>query len=188
MGPERYGRRVEGGVVGIALFKAKHLQRWIDEHAPGETVVAHHPAVSLSVGGFVVPGTAGIAISAEDRGADRRIDLVRSLGYTDEQRAGGGAENTFYLLTDRRFILGSRSSTRNRPKDLVHSAPRSAVRLHWFDDPDGSNRSRNFIVEFGDGTYRSDKMGITLLGRPQEDAERESRTLIDALGGQATGY
>ena len=106
-------------------------------------------------------------------------DLVRTLGYTDEDRAGAGVGNTFYLLTDQRFILGSRASTRNRPKTLVHSASRSAVRLHWFDDPEGSNQSRNFIVEFGDGTYRSDKMGITLLGRPQEDAERESRTLID---------
>lgn len=174
--------------MAITLFKAKHLERWLDEHAPGEAVIAHHPAVSLAVGGFVVPGAPGVSVSADDKGAGQRIDLVTSLGYTDADRAGGGVGNTFYLLTEQRFLLGSRSSTRNRPKDLLHAAPRSRVRLHWFDDPEGANQSRNFVVEFRDGTYRADKMGITLLGRPQVDAERQSRTLIDALGDGAVRY
>ena len=51
-----------------------------------------------------------------------------------------GYNSTFYALTDRRLIPGTRSSVRNRPKDVQHSAPVADNTVYWFDDDEGAGK------------------------------------------------
>ena len=160
-------------------FKHEQLSGWLADRAPGETLVSHTPTGfgqvnSAGVGSSVTPGASG--------GIARREAFAESLGA--EQKYSSGYNTTFYALTDRSLILGTRSGVRNRPKDVLHSAPVGGITVYWFDDDEGGGNSfRHFVADFGDGTIRSDCTGLTMLGRPLKSSK--GKQFIDALGERA---
>ena len=158
-------------------FKQERLEGWAAAAFPGEQFV------SYVVTGLGTPNLTGQSRTSGTGGDQRRQDLVQQLGLDPEGDAGAGHTTTFLLLTDRRLALGTRSSVRNRPSDLLHSASIEGVRVHWFDhDAGGGNRQRHFVTEFGDGRWRADFSGLTALGRPlKSNAEH----FIEALGHRA---
>ena len=159
-------------------FKHEQLSRWLAEQAPGETLV------SYAVTSFGQTSSAGVGSGvtpSASSGIDRREAFAESLGA--ERAYSGGYNTTFYALTDRRLILGTRSGVRNRPKDLLHSAPVDGITVSWFDDDEGAGNSfRHFVADFGDGTIRSDRAGLTMLGRP---AKSNAEAFTEALGDRA---
>ncbi len=169
-------------------IKRDHVESWLTTQAPGETLIAFTPAVTASPGSFNVgthsssPSITVTPGSSSDDG--RRTDLARFLGFEQDQRVGYLVENVFYALTDHQLLIGSRSAFRDRPKDLLATAPREQVKVHWFDEEPGGIQSRHFVVDLGDGRYRSDKIILTLRGRPQKVGNL-STDFLTALGEQA---
>ncbi len=157
-------------------FKHEQLGRWLATQAPGESLVSY-VVTSFGVVGSTNVGS-GMTAPASS-GIDRREAFAESLGPETSLIR----ETTFSALTDRRLILGTRSGMRNRPKDLLHSAAVDAVTVHWFDDDEGAgNRFRHFVTDFGDGTVRTDRAGLTVMGRPTTS---NADAFVDALGDRA---
>ncbi len=151
-------------------FKREHVEQFVAQHAPGERLVTYlvtskrGASFSQNVG----VGSASVVVTRSiDLGDERRIDLYEALGLDPDRRVGEGQQDTFYALTDRQILFGNRTSLRNHPKDLLHTAPADGVRVHWYDDAQaGSGNSfRHMIIEFGDGAWRGDRAGLTALGR-----------------------
>ena len=86
-------------------FKHDQLPAWLATHAPGERLV------SYTATGIRVHEHEG----SSPLGDRQRAAMVKSLGL-DAPYLGG---TTFWALTDRQLVLGSRSAMRNRPKDLL---------------------------------------------------------------------
>ena len=159
-------------------FKHEQLTGWLATQAPGESLVSY-VVTSFGQVGSSNPGS-GVT-SSSSSGIDRREAFAASL--EPERPLSGGYNTTFYALTDRRLILGTRSGVRNRPKDVLHSAPVDDITVYWFDDDEGAGNSfRHFVADFGDGTIRSDRAGLTMLGRP---AKSNADHFIEALGDRA---
>ena len=118
-------------------------------------------------------------------GTEAIRDLVQQLGLDDANKVGFMVSTTFLALSDQRVFYGSRSSVRNRPKDLLHEAPASAFTVHWIDDDTGAgNRFRHLLLDFGEGAWRSDRLGLTALNR---DLSRHSNLheFFEVLGERA---
>ena len=127
-------------------------------------------------------GAGNLHLSGPDLGDGRRRDLVTSLGL-DPDGSLAGDQTTFLLLTDRRLVLGKRSAL-NRPKDVLHTAPADGVTVYWFDADAGSgNRFRHFLTVFGDGRWRSDRSGLTALGKVLKSSNADE--FLEALGDRA---
>ncbi len=157
-------------------FKQEHLGPWLAAQAPGESLVSY---VVTSVGSVGSTNVGSGLSASSSSGIERRMAFAETLGAeTNITR-----DTTFWALTDRRLILGTRSGVRNRPKELLHSAPVEQVTVHWFDDDEGGgNRFRHFVTDFGDGTIRADRTGLTVLGR---SANSNADAFLDALGDRA---
>ena len=159
-------------------FKHEQLSGWLAEQAPGETLVSY---VATGFGQMHSAGVGSSVTPSSSSGIDRREAFAESLGA--ERSYSSGYNTTFYALTDRCLILGTRSAVRNRPKDLLHSAPVEGITVYWFDDDEGAGNSfRHFVADFGDGTIRSDRTGLTMLGRPTKST---ADPFIEALGDRA---
>ncbi|MCB2223708.1 MAG: hypothetical protein KQH83_05975 [Actinobacteria bacterium] len=149
-------------------FKHQDLDAWAAEHLPGETVVSWVTTSADMPGGGAFRAGDGplVHYSGPTGGIRRRAAVAKELGY-DPDKGFRGYGGTFLLLTDTSLSLGTRSGVRNRPKDLLHTAPLAGVRVHWFDHDAGSgNRFRHFITDFGDGRWRTEHTGLTALKRP----------------------
>jgi hypothetical protein len=157
-------------------FKREHLVEWLASEAPGETLVSYAVTGFGGVAG-TNPGSGLTAGSSS--GIERREAFAESLSPATHHIR----DTTFHALTDRRLILGTRSGMRNRPKDRLHSAPIEQVTVHWFDDDEGGgNRFRHFVTDFGDGTIRSDRSGLTVMGRATKS---NADAFLEALGDRA---
>lgn len=171
-------------------FKQNDVEKWIAQHAPGERLAGYTAASCQADPTFRIEVTDHSAIFAgggHGPGGARRSEIVRELGFSGDSRVGPTYEVVFYALTDQQFLVGSRSSVRNRPKDLIHAAPRDQVNVHWFDDGERPTECRHFVIDFGDGHYRSDKTGLTVLGKTT-DADALSTALLAELGDRATPH
>jgi hypothetical protein len=159
-------------------FKHEQLSGWLAEQALGETLVSY----TVTSFGQVSSSNPGSGVtSSSSSGIARREAFAESLGA--ERSYSSGYNSTFSALTDQRLILGSRSGVRNRPKDVLHSAPVDEITVYWFDDDEGAGNSfRHFVVDFGDGTIRSDRAGLTMLGRPTKS---NADDFVEALGDRA---
>ncbi len=159
-------------------FKYEQLPGWLVTQAPGETLVSY---VATAFGTMSSAGVGSSVTPSSSSGMSRREAFAESLD--SEQTYRSGYNTTFYALTDRRLFLGTRSSVRNRPKDVLHSAPISGITVYWFDDDEGGgNVFRHFVTDFGDGTIRSDRTGLKVLGRATKS---NAEHFIDALGDRA---
>ena len=157
-------------------FKKEHVEKWLSQKFPGER--------------FVSMVSSGLWSASTNRhirnpGDQRRTELAESLGLDQELKIPPFHQNTFYAITDKQIILGTRSGFSNKPKDLLHAAPLDGLTIHWFDDTNDPNRARHFVTVFGDGSgkWRSDKTGLTALGRPLKNSTADE--FIQALGSHA---
>lgn len=169
-------------------FKRETVEQWMAQHAPGERLASYLPTGTrgASFSQNVGVGSASVVVSRSiDLGDDRRVDLYETLGLDPERHVGIGALDTFYALTDRQILFGQRGSVRNRPKDLLYAAPADGVRVHWYDDaqPRSGNSFRHMIVDFGDGSWRGDRTGLTALGRKLKSNNVDE--FFDVLGDRA---
>lgn len=157
-------------------FKKEHVEKWLAEKFPDERLVS-----MVSSGLWAATTDRRIRNS----GDQRRTELAEALGLDEELKIPWYHDSTFYALTRNQIILGTRSGFRNRPKDLIHAAPLEGLTIHWFDDEIGPNRARHFVTVFGDGSgkWRSDKTGLTALGRPIKNSPADE--FIKALGSHA---
>lgn len=160
-------------------FKRRHLEQWVRD------TLSDTQVVSYVVTGTGTPTTAQPGSQAPPGGDVRRKKLVELLGLDPDGQVGVGSATTFIVLTARQLTLGTRSSVRNRPKDLLHAAPAESARVVWFDhDAGGGNRFRHLVTAFGDGRWRSDFTGLTALGRKLSSSNADP--FITALGNRAT--
>ena len=153
-------------------FKRVWVEDWFAGHAEaGEQLLSY--AVTATWTGVVVTGTYDIgsftSASAGDltlKGEEMMRERIAGMPLDPEGHVSPLTQTTFLALTDRRLLLGSRSSMRNRPKDLLHAAPADGVRVHWFDHHESvGNRFRHLLVEFGDGHWRADRSGLSAFGK-----------------------
>ncbi|MBT3337364.1 MAG: hypothetical protein HN855_08650 [Anaerolineae bacterium] len=156
-------------------FKKQHVEKWIAAEFPGEKLV------SMVASGLWTVDYSGTG--SRNPGDHRRTELVASLGLDQELQISPFYSTTFYALTEKQIILGTRSGFSNRPKDIIHAAPLDGLIIHWFDDTVGPNRSRNFVTIFSDGKWRADKTGLTALGRPLKNSTADE--FVKALGSHA---
>jgi hypothetical protein len=165
-------------------LKRSHFEKWAAAEFPDETFVSYAVTSTWKAVGFMVPtgGAGNLHISGPDLGDGRRRDLVQRLGL-DPNGGFPGSQTTFLLLTDRRMVLGARSAL-NRPKTVLHTAPVDGVTVYWFDADAGSgNRFRHFLTVFGDGRGRSDRAGLSALGRELQSSNADE--FVEALGDRA---
>jgi len=156
-------------------FKREHLESWLATEVAGDTLVSY----VVTQAGRVDTGQTGTTANHGDR---QRDAFAETLDL--EFPYGSGWNSTFYALTNRQLLLGTRSGMRNRPKELLHRAPIEQVTVHWFDHDEGSgNRFRHFVTDFGDGTGRVDRSGLTALGRQVKSSNADH--FLDALGEHA---
>lgn len=146
-------------------FKEGLLAGWIESNFPGETLAGY--TVATASGGSeqgTRHSTAGVD------GDDQRDQLRIRLGFADDAKVTVGESGTFLAATQTRLIVGSRSSVRNRPKDLIVAAPLTDVRVHWFDATVSSNWFRHWVIDLGGGRWRTDRTGLKALGRETQIA------------------
>ena len=158
-------------------FKREQVEKWVARHCPGERFVTY-VVTSTRSGGSVGSGARIEQVSVD--GDSQRNALATSLGLDPDDRLQVPHEDTFVAITDRQCVLGSRSGFRNRPKEVLHAAPVDRVRVWWFDDDRGPNQFRHFVTDFGDGSWRSDRTGLTALGR--ELTSSNAHEYVDVLG------
>jgi hypothetical protein len=145
-------------------LKAELCEAWVEaQAAPGERYLTY---VVTSTNAPTNPAPVGSRTGMTFSGAEAVRDLVRRLGLNDADKVGWGVSSTFLALSDRRVLYGSRSSFRDRPKDLLHEAPASGFAMYWVDDDTGAgNRFRHLLLDFGEGAWRTDRIGLTALGK-----------------------
>lgn len=159
-------------------FKRHHIESWVTRQFPGERFLSY---VATSTRGGATAGAGGIHSSGSIGGDVERLALAESIGLDPEGRLVVHHEATFWALTDRQLLLGTRSGLRNRPKELLHAAAIDGVRVWWFDsDPEAGNQFRHFLVDFGDGSWRGDRTGLKALGR--ELTTSNSDEFLQAIG------
>ena len=165
-------------------FKAEQCPAWIEAHGgTGERFISHL-VTGTRVGANPTP-TVGMRSGMEFTGTQAVAELARRLGLDEAHKVGFGVESSFLAVTDRHVYYGTRSSFRDRPKDLVHRAPIGSFTLYWVDDDTGAgNRFRHLLLDFGDGHWRGERIGLAALGK-----DMSSRTNLqhcfDALGDRA---
>jgi len=170
--------------VGVAVaFKRELLERGVTSGFPGETMVAY--TISNFVGG--AGPTPGSHSSTGVDGDEERRQLRHDLGLTDDGWVDQWEMSTFIALTQQRLVIGSRSSVRNRPKDLIVEAPRSEVTAHWFDSTVGPSWFRHWVIEFGGGRWRQERTGLKVLGKTTKIAAATDE-LVAALGDRAVQH
>ncbi len=163
-------------------FKREHVAKWMAREFPGDRFVTY---VVTSTRGA---GSVGVGAESEQvpiGGDAQRSALAESLGLDPGGRLRATHDETFWVLTDRQLVLGSRSAFRNRPKEVLRAAPIDGVRVWWFDsDPDAGNQFRHFFTDFGDGSWRGDRTGLTALGRELTTANAQEyvQVLGEVLG------
>ena len=165
-------------------FKGEDCKAWVEaQAAPGEQFVS-----------YVVTGTrtpANPAPVGRERdgirfnGTEALRDLAQRLGLDDANKVGLMVESTFLALTDQRVLYGSRSSFRDRPKDLLHAAPLSGFTVYWIDDDIGAgNRFRHLLLDFGDRAWRTERIGLTALKKDMSH-RTNVHEFFEALGDRA---
>ncbi len=155
-------------------FKKEHVEKWLAEKIPGERLVS-----MVSSGLW----SASTNRHIRNSGDQHRTELATSLGLDPELKIPHFHQATFYALTENKIILGTRSGFLNRPKELLHAVPLEGLIVHWFDDTNEPNIARHFVTVFRDGKWRSDKTGLTALGRPIKNSTADE--FIKALGSYA---
>lgn len=141
-------------------FKRGLLEDWIASNFPGETLVGY--TICIAAGG----SEQGTRHSTSGVDGDERRDQLRlQLGLADGAKVTAGESGTFLATTHTRLVVGSRSSVRNRPADLIVAAPLTDVRVHWFDATASSNWFRHWVIDLGDGRWRTERTGLKALGR-----------------------
>ena len=168
----------------MALKKA-HVEKWAATELPGEAVLSYTATSTFTPTGpsVVAGGAILVRTGSPELGDGRRVDLREQLGLEPANQVHADSTATLLVLTDRRIVLATRSA-RNRPKNVVHSGPVDKIRVHWFDHDAGSgNRFRHFLTEFGDGYWRSDRAGLTALGRTLKASNADD--FVIALGDNA---
>ncbi len=143
-------------------FKAELCKTWVEAQAgPGEQYVTH---VVTSTNTPLVPNSVGMNSNINFSRTEAIREVASQLGLEDENKVGFLVSNTFLALTGQSVFYGSRSSFRDRPKDLLHQAPLSDFTLYWVDDDIGSgNTFRHMLLDFGGGAWRTDRIGLTAL-------------------------
>ncbi|HAP78234.1 MAG TPA: hypothetical protein DCR14_19395 [Acidimicrobiaceae bacterium] len=156
---------------GVA-FKREWVDEWVTKVAPGERLLSYVVAAMWTP--IVVKETHGgnswhdgpRATSLRIEGDAAMDRLIAELVADPTKRVAPSATGVFYALTTNRLLLGSRSSLRNRPNDLLHQAPATAATVYWFDHEEtAGNAFRHLLVDFGDGRWRRDRSGLTALGK-----------------------
>jgi len=179
---------VEGGDMA---FKRELVEAWVASQAPGERLLGSIAAgtwtpmqVTATYGGS--GWTSGMrADDVQFKGDDVMSRRIAEFGADPSKSVAPFASTTFYVLTDRRLLLGSRSSVRNRPKDLLHAAPADLVAVYWFDIREtGGNVFRHLLVDFGDGFWRRDRTGLAVLGKRLATTD-DADAFFAALGPRA---
>jgi len=163
----------------IMAFKESLLEDWIGSRFPGETVVAYTTATAA---GGSEEGTRHATSGAD--GDDRRDELRIELGFLDNAKVGAGIGNTFFAVTQAQMVVGTRSGVRNRPADVVAAVPLADARVHWFDSTEGPTWWRHWIIDLGDGQWRTDRTGLKALGRATKAASTAD-DFVAALGDRA---
>ena len=159
-------------------FKRGHIESWVAEQFSGERLLSY---VATSTRGGAIPGAGGVHSSGSIGGDAERAALAESIGLDAEGQLVIAHEATFWALTDRQLLLGTRSGLRNRPKEVLHAAAIDGVRVWWFDsDPEVGNQFRHFLVDLGDGSWRGDRTGLKALGR--ELTTSNSDEFLQVLG------
>lgn len=144
-------------------FKGEQCEAWVAEQAPGERFVSY---LVTGTGTPTNPSPVGMRSGMTFHGPEALRELAAQRGLDDAHKVGFLVESTFLALTDQRVLYGSRSSLRNRPKDLLHAAPSSGFSLTWVDDDRGAgNRFRHLLIDFGDGAWRIERTGLTALNK-----------------------
>lgn len=172
-------------------FKQDWVDEWIASVAPGERLVSYLVAamwtpivVTETFGGSTWhdgPSAESLEL-AGDAIMDRRI---AELTNDSSARVAPMTSAVFYALTNHRLFLGSRSSVRNRPKDLLHQAPADQVTVYWFDhDETAGNRFRHLLFDFGDGSWRRDRTGLAAMGKDLRSTSNITQ-FFEALGDRA---
>lgn len=165
-------------------FKGEDCMAWVEaQAAPGERFVSH---VVTGTRTSTNPAPAGrLRTGLTFSAAEAVRDLAQQRGFDDADKVGFMVESTFLALTDQRVFYGSRSSFRDRPKDLLHAAPAADFALHWVDDDLGSgNRFRHLLLDFGDGAWRIERIGLAALGKDQSHRTNVHH-FFEALGDRA---
>jgi hypothetical protein len=168
-------------------FKHELLGPWLAEHAPGDRLVSYITTTTKGIGysGPAPGSTTSRSTGSPERCDQARSDLADSLGLDEERSVGRGYLDVFHVLTDRQLVIGSISSFRQRPKDVLHAAPLEEVRVHWFDcDSGAGTHFRHFVTVLGDGSWRSDKTGVKAMGKVLKAASRVDE-FVAALGDRA---
>jgi len=172
-------------------FKQEWVDEWTAAVAPGERLVSYLVAAMWTP--IVVTETAGGSTwhsghraKSLDITGDATMDQhIAELTTNPDARVAPMTSAVFYALTNQRLLLGSRSSARNRPKDLLHHAPAEQVIVHWFDhDETAGNRFRHLLVDFGDGRWRRDRTGLTAMGKDLRSTSNVTE-FFEALGDRA---
>lgn len=163
-------------------FKRDLLEDWIRLSFPGETLVAY--TVATAAGG----SEEGSRHATSGVDGDRERDELRlQLGLADAAKVVAGESTTFLAVTQTQLVVGSRSSVRNRPKDLVVAAPLTDVGVHWFDAGGGPNSFRHWVIDLGGGSWRTDRTGLKALGRETKTATAADE-FVAALGDRAVQH
>ena len=166
-------------------LKRAHVEKWAANALPGETVISYVVTSTFTPSGpaIVAGGWILVHTRSPELGDEQRSDLITHLGLDREKRLQVQSQSTLLVLTGRQLVLATRSAL-NRPKDILHSGPVEQIRVHWFDHDAGSgNRFRHFVTEFGDGHWRSDRSGLTALGRDLKASNADD--FVSALGDKA---
>lgn len=153
-------------------FKREWVEDWVASVAPGERLVSHVAAAMWTPMAVTAvpdgnPWTSDLrAGNVHFKGDDVMDRRIAEFGADPARAVAPMIDVGFYALTDRRLLLGSRSSVRNRPKDLLHAAPAGQVTVFWFDSMEtGRNLFRHLLVDFGEGYWRRDRTGLEVLGK-----------------------
>ena len=164
-------------------FKAELCRTWVEERTGGADRYLTHVVTQTRTPQKV--GHPGLTSSFAFSGADLIRERAAQLGLAEEDKVGLLQETTFVALSQQRVFYGTRSSFRNRPKDLLHEAPASEFAVHWVDDDIGSgNRFRHLLSDFGQGAWRTDRIGLTALGRDM-GASTNIEEFFSVLGDRA---
>lgn len=165
-------------------FKSELCAAWVAERSePGEQFVSHVVAATRTPTNPAPVGRERDGLRFTGTEALRAV--AERLGLRDDDKVGFMVTETFLALTDRRVFYGSRSGFRNRPKDQLHVAPGADFSVHWIDDDIGAgNRFRHLLLDFGGGAWRTDRIGLSALGKDLS-ASSNVHHFFDALGERA---
>ena len=135
-------------------FKAELCRTWVEERTGGADRYLTHVVTQTRTPQKV--GHPGLTSSFAFSGADLIRERAAQLGLAEEDKVG-----------------------------LLHEAPASEFAVHWVDDDIGSgNRFRHLLSDFGQGAWRTDRIGLTALGRDM-GASTNTEEFFSVLGDRA---